>query len=261
MMKRSFRRQVEELFASRDDSQSTGLITKADIDGLPESVQRYMGYSNVLGKKRASSVRLKQKGFIRMNRDQKWIPLEAKEYYSVDPPGFIWYGRARMLPLIFFEALDRYVDNSGKMLVKLLSLIKVVDATGVEMDQGAMMRYLNEMLWFPSGYLSDRVGWEPIDANSARATFNYGGTEVSAEFHFDELGRVTNFIADRYRSVGKEFVLEKWSTPLYTYAQWNGLMLPVTGEAYWHLDTGDFSYIKLEIVDLEYNNPRGYWQD
>lgn len=260
-MKRSFRREVEKLFEGQGDTQSAGVITEADLAGLPGPVQRYIHYSNVIGKKRVNSVRLKQKGFIRMNRNQNWIPLEAEEYYTVDPPAFIWYGRARMMPFLFFEALDRYVNNSGNMLVKLLSLIKVVDAIGMEMDQGAMMRYLNEMIWFPTGYLSDCVKWEPIVANSAQGTFSYGSKSVSAEFHFDELGRVTNFIADRYRSVGKEFVLEKWSTPVYTYAEFNGLMLPVTGEAYWHLDSGDFSYIRLEIVDLEYDTPKGYWLD
>ncbi|HET6443044.1 MAG TPA: DUF6544 family protein, partial [candidate division Zixibacteria bacterium] len=79
-------------------------------------------------------------------------------------------------------------------------------------------------------------------------------------FHFDELGRVTNFVADRYRSVGKDFVLEKWSTPLYTYAGFNGFNLPATGEAVWHLDSGEFSYIKLEITGIEYDYPSGYWQ-
>jgi hypothetical protein len=196
-----------------------------------------------------------------MNPDQKWMPIEAEEYYTVEPPTFFWHCRAKMMPLVSFEAVDRYVDNAGSMQGKLMSLIKVVDASGFEMDQGAMMRYFNEMIWFPTSYVSDLVTWEPVDANRARGTFSYGGKSVTAEIHFDDLGRITNFITDRYRNVGDEFVIEKWSTPLDSYAEMGGLILPVTGEAMWHLDTGDFSYIKLEIVDVEYNNPKGYWQD
>ncbi|MGB3716927.1 MAG: DUF6544 family protein [Candidatus Promineifilaceae bacterium] len=260
-MKNSFRRQVAEMFRTQGDGRPAEIITEADIVGLPEPVRRYMRTSQIIGKARVQAVRLKQKGFMRMNPDQRWIPLTAEEYYTVDPPAFIWYGRARIMPLVFFEAVDRYSGGSGNMMAKLLSFIKVVDASGIEMDQGAMMRYLNEMMWFPTALLGDSIHWEPIDDNSARAVFSNDDKSVSAEFHFDELGRITNFIADRYRSVGKEWVLEKWSTPVSTFAEWNGLMLPVTGEAYWHLDTGDFSYIKIEIVDLEYNNPAGYWQD
>jgi hypothetical protein len=260
-MKKSFRRQVVEMFETRGDGRPAEIITEADIAPLPEPVRRYMHASQIIGKARVQAVRLKQKGFMRMNQDQKWMPLAAEEYYTIDPPAFIWYGRVRIMPLIAFEAVDRYSDGCGKMMAKLLSLIKVVDAAGPEMDQGAMMRYLNEMMWFPTALLSERVHWEAVDDSSARATFSNGGKSVSAEFYFDEDGKLINFVADRYRSIGEEWQLDKWSTPLYSYADLNGLLLPVTGEAYWHLDAGDFSYIKVEIVDVEYDNPVGYWKD
>lgn len=259
-MKRSFQRQVVEMFKGQGDGRPAEVITEGDIAELPEPVQRYMRSSQLIGKTRVQTVRLKQKGFIRMKPDQKWIPLTAEEYYTVNPPAFIWYGRAQIMPFVSFEAIDRYSGGVGKMLAKLLSLVKVVDAAGTEMDQGAMMRFLNEMIWFPTALLNDSIQWEAIDPNSARATFAYGGKSVSAEFHFDEDGKLVNFVADRYRSVGKEFVLEKWSTPIDAYADMNGLILPVAGEAIWQLDSGDFSYIQLEITDLEYDNPTGYWQ-
>lgn len=259
-MKGSIRREIEKLFGEQNRRSKGFIIKEADLTGLPDPVQRYMRYSGVIGKNRISNVRLRQTGFIKMNPEGSWIPLEAEEYYTVDPPAFIWFGRARMMPFVTFEAVDRYIDNTGRMQVKLLSLFKLVDTAGPELDQGAMMRFLNEMIWFPTGYLSDMVKWDSIDNDRAKATFSYGNKEVSAEFHFDVLGRVTNFITDRYRSVGKSFQLEKWSTPVYTYADFDGLNLPVTGEALWHLDSGDFSYIKLEIVDVEYDNPAGYWQ-
>jgi len=34
----------------------------------------------------------------------------------------------------------------------------------------------------------------------------------------------------------------------------NGFRIPTRGEAIWNLDSGDFSYIKVEITDIEYNN-------
>ena len=64
---------------------------------------------------------------------------------------------------------------------------------------------------------------------------------------------MVNFEADRY--MGKKGSFEKWpwSTPMGEYRELNGLMLPVTGAAIWHLDDGDFSYIRVEIMHLEYN--------
>jgi hypothetical protein len=37
-----------------------------------------------------------------------------------------------------------------------------------------------------------------------------------------------------------------------------GLRLPVSGEGIWHLDAGDFSYIRLRLTELEYDTPLPY---
>ena len=51
-----------------------------------------------------------------------------------------------------------------------------------------------------------------------------------------------------------------WSTPLYEHKVFRELLLPASGEAFWHLEEADFSYIKLEIVDVEYNRTAGCWR-
>jgi hypothetical protein len=257
-MRQQFRREVTELFKVCDQNPGA-FVTETDLAALPAAIQRYLRYSNIIGTKRVKTVRLKQKGFMRMKEGGNWIPLSAEEYYSVDPPAFIWYGYGKVNPLLTFQARDRYINNRGHMLVKLLSIIKVADASGTKVDQGALMRYFSEIIWFPTSFLSENIHWHDIDSRKARGTFTYSGREVSAEFHVNEAGQLTNFVAERYRSVGKDFVLDKWSTPISEYAELNGIMVPVMGEAVWHLKSGDFSYIKIRITDLEYDAPVGYW--
>jgi hypothetical protein len=36
------------------------------------------------------------------------------------------------------------------------------------MDQGSMMRYLSEMIWFPTALLGDKISFEPINDETAR---------------------------------------------------------------------------------------------
>lgn len=36
-------------------------------------------------------------------------------------------------------------------------------ATGSEIDQGTMMRYLNEMTWFPAAFLGENISWKAVD--------------------------------------------------------------------------------------------------
>lgn len=230
------------------------VITEEDLIGLPEPVQKYLQYTQIVGKEKIHTVRLKQKGVIRTKQNGKWMPFEAEQFYTVNPPSFVWNATVKSSPLLWIKARDRYYQGKGRMLIKLLSLLKIVDAAGDEMDQGSMVRYFNEMFWFPTAYLSDYIQWEPIDSRSAKATMSYQGVTASAIFHFNEKGQITNFVARRYMENDGRFDLETWSTPLNEYKEMNGIKIPVSGEAVWKLSSGDFCYIKLEITDIVYND-------
>jgi hypothetical protein len=148
------------------------VLTEADIAHLPEPVQRWLNYSGVVGQERPISVRLKQKGEIRMGPDQAWMSFTADQYHTIDPPAFIWHVDAQMLPLVWFAGRDRYVDGHGNMEIRLLSLVPVVNETGPHMDQGTLVRYLNEVMWFPAGAVSPYITWSDVDndPNAAGAT-------------------------------------------------------------------------------------------
>jgi len=256
---KTFKQKVAKLFSSQSKVERT-VVTEEDIRDLPEPVQRYLRYAGIIGRQRAAFVRLKQTGAMRPKPDGKWFPLKAEEYYTVDNPGFVWRGRMAISPLISAEAQDMYLNGQGNMHVKLMSAINIVNAKGKDMDEASLMRYFNEMQWFPSSLVSGNVKWEAIDANSARSTLTDRGVTVSALFCFDKEGKITNFIAERGRSTdGGKVVRTKWSTPISEYGTYgNGLRLPIKGEAIWHLDSGEFSYIKLEITEVEYDNPSLY---
>jgi hypothetical protein len=144
------------------------------------------------------------------------------------------------------------------MLIKIPPFATIADVRGEQINQGALLRYLNEIMWFPSAYLSDYIEWESIDSTSAKATITYGGVTASAILYFDAEGKMTNFEAQRYYIEGDKSSLETWTTPIKEYRDINGMRLPVKGEGVWKLDSGDFPYIKVEITDIEYDNPSLY---
>ena len=234
------------------------IITEAQLENLPAPVQRWLRHAGVIGKERIATVRLKQKGFFRLSESQRWMPFEAEQYYVTDEPAFVWYATMRPAPLLAITGRDKYEDGKGNMLIKLSSLIPVADAKGDEIDQGTLVRYLNETMWFPTAALSRYITWEPNDENSVKATMSYKGVTASAIFQFNVKGELTNMIAERYRTVGKRFELDQWSTPVAAYRESNGIIIPIKGEGVWNLSTGDFSYIKLEITDIEYNHASVY---
>jgi hypothetical protein len=255
----TFKQKVSKLFSSQSIAEQS-VVTEDDIIHLPEPVQRYLRYSGIIGTRRMAFVRLRQIGAMRPKPDGKWFPLRAEEYYTVGNPGFVWKGRMAIAPLISATAQDMYLNGQGNMHVKLMSAITMVNGKGKQMAEASLMRYFNEMQWFPSSLVSANVTWEAIDDNSACSTLTDRGMSVSATFYFDNEGKITNFVAERGRSTDDgQLVHTKWSTPISEYRTYgNGLRLPSKGEAIWHLDSGDYSYIKLEITDVEYDNPTLY---
>ncbi len=258
-MRKRVNREVAELFEKEKETYIPRKITEEDLNGLPELIQRYLRYTQIIGKEKVRTVRLKQKGFFRTKPDQKWMPLKAEEYYTVDPPSFLWYGRMRMFPLVTIAGIDKFYQGKGRLVIKLFSAFTVEDAIGEECDQAELVRYLNEMIWFPSAFLSNYLNWEPINSDTVRVTINVQGLTTSADLYFNQKGQMTNFVAERYMGINGGAILKKWSTPFEKYAEINGIMVPVKGEGVWKLSSGDFSYIKITgISDIEYNNPTAY---
>jgi len=231
-----------------------GVITEEDISSLPEPVQRYMRYTRAVGRERAGTVRLKQRGMFRQ-QGKPWIPFEAVQYYTVNPPAFSWTVSMKASPLLSIQGRDLYAEGRGNMLIKIPPFFTIADAHGPEINQGSLVRYLNEMMWFPSSYLSEYIRWETVNANSARATITYEGISATAMLYFNDEGRMINFAAERCFTGNDGYSLETWTTPLSEYAELNGVYLPVKGEGVWNLDSGDFAYIRLELTRIEYNKP------
>ena len=230
-----------------------GVVTEADLADLPQPVQRYLRYTGVVGTQRTSTVRLKQTGALRQTQEDSWKDIEAVEYFSVDPGAFVWMGEMAAGPFSIVAARDSYAAGRGRMLIKMLGIRTIGDVQGEEMDYSSLVRYLNEMMWFPTAFLEDNIRWEAIDNSSARVTITDGDLSASAAMRFDEEGALTTFTGERYHEVDGEYVKDTWETPMTRYGEFNGLRLPVEGEAVWRMSSGDFSYIRLEITALEYN--------
>jgi len=231
-----------------------GLIMSDMLEKLPDSVQRYLAYTRVAGSPWIDTVRLKQVGKFRQGPDRPWMLVTADEFYTTNPPSLIWNARFKIAGLPLLRANDKYESGHGHMFGKLAGLFTVFDVSGEELDQATMIRYLNEIMWFPTAFLGNNISWEYVDEHSARVTFTDHGKSVSARMFFDDVGRLTNFTAMRYREIGGEFSLDRWSTPILGYGELAGLKLPVRGQAVWNLASGDLPYADLEIIDAEYNS-------
>jgi len=249
--------EVKELFTYNVEADGEVVQTK-DVKELPACVQKWLDYSGVIGKEKITSVRLKQDAVMRLEKDKAWMPVKAEQYFTTANPGFIWKARIKAAPLFHIAGRDKYYKGKGNMLIKLMSIITIADSKGEEMDQGTMLRFLAESVWFPTFALSDYLKWEEIDASTAKATMSYGGITSFGIFKYNNKGEVVNFTADRYREEDGQYSLAKWSIDMRDYKEFNGVKIPTRGEVTWKLDDGDFTWFKFEIKDINYNKPVVY---
>jgi hypothetical protein len=195
-------------------------------------------------------VRVRQHGRIRSSPAAAWMNWEATEVYSTQPPAFVWraYLPRKRLPVVIGR--DEYLQGEGSILMKAAAIYPVADERGEALGAAGLMRYLNEMIWFPAAFLGSNVTIGPADEDSFTATIADRGTTVTATLFVDGEGRLVNFRARRFNTATGR--LEVWETPMTHHGERAGSQVPVAGSAVWKLADGDFAYIELSVDAVSY---------
>lgn len=230
------------------------IVTEKALFDLPPIVQKWLNNSGIIGKHSISNVYLVQELQLKMKPQQtsrnKGV---AEQYFTVQPPAFNWNINTEMNSILSVAGRDKFEDGKGEMIIKLLSLLPVANAKNDEkVNQATLQRYLAEIVWFPSASLSPYITWEFIDDYSARATMEYKGTKGSGVFYFDKDGHFKKFEAMRYQN-SKANKPTEWTVFATQSEVRNGIKIPIECEASWKLEDGKWTWLKLKIMDIQYN--------
>ena len=125
------------------------------------------------------------------------------------------------------------------------------NSSGKEVDQGTLLRYLAEIAWFPQAAISQYLEWAPINDNTAQVTMTYGGASASGTYYFNDEGYVSGFEARRYGDFGGIYRKELWAISVTGYKNFNGSRIGHTNEVTWKLKEGHFTWLKLEVMDIQ----------
>lgn len=246
-----FGNQVKKLFAQSKNI-SDQQFHKQQLNSLPEPVQRYFNHILKEGQPYISYARIKHEGQFKADLKKGWMNIKGEQYATTGKPGFIWKGTTTM-----FVARDMYISDHGRLIVSLFSVYNIVDAKGKEKyDIGEILRWLGESILYPTNFLpNQRLQWYPIDSNSAKLTFNYNGLSLFFKITVNEIGEITEMETKRYMG---EDNLETWVIKASNYKELNNVIVPTDFDVLWRLDTGDFSYAKFDITEIEYDKPEKF---
>lgn len=239
-------------------TETTAVVSEADLAELPAPVAAYVRRSGALGKPRVTGFSATIHGRIRSAPDSPWMSFTGKQLdvFGPEPVRLFWMDATKAgIPVTVFHVYD---DGSATMRGKLLATVPILDASGPKMDQGETVTLLNDLVVFaPAALVDARVTWEPVGPDRVRATYTVGMQSVTAELVFDEEGDLVDFVSDdrsRASGDGSSFTPLRWSTPLSERRVVAGRRTAVAGEGVWWAPEpeGTFSYIEFFVDDLKW---------
>jgi len=226
--------------------------TLSSVETLPTVVQKWLRTSGSINIP-PSHLKIIQKGEMRMKPDGSWIGFDATQFNTIDPPAFVWNSQVNAGALVTIAGRDKFEDGKGNMLIKPLFIYPLANSSGDEIDQGAMIRYMSEIAWYPEAAHARYFQWQELDSTHAQLTMTYGGLTASGIFSFDAAGLIKSFSAQRFGDFDGEFRKEVWEVIIKEHKEINNHLIPNKCEVKWKLKDGDFTWLRLEVMDIVYN--------
>ena len=234
-------------------SQGDELVTEDDLRDLPEAIGRYMKFSGALGKKRISAVHLLHSGQFKPGPNRRWLPIRGEYFITTKKPSFLWYGRVGWNGFSIV-ARDSYVDGRGRIQVKALSLIPIVDDESDTIARSAFGRCVAELTLAPTFFLDrTRVQYTHAGRDHARCIVTDGAFSTEADLFVHADGSLDRIVVMRYfdRGGGRA-TLERFTGAGSHPKLFGGRMLASKIDGFWNLADSDLHYVSFDIDHVEF---------
>ena len=235
-------------------SPGPSVYSAEQLGDLPGPVVRYFRAVLRDGQPIMRHVRLEQEGEFLLKAPDGWRPFTAVQH--INPVGFVWDARIRMMPGVPVLVRDGFVAGAGSMHASLFGLITIVSQEGTpEIASAALMRYLAEAVWCPTALLpSQGVRWASVDDSTARATLSVGPITVSLDYRFGADGLVRGIYApDRGRDVNGTSIPTPWQGRWSEWGEQDGMGIPLRGEVEWILPEGPQPYWRGRVTSIRFD--------
>ena len=230
-----------------NNSSKTELVTEADLVLLPKPIRSYLIYAGVLNKPKVYNMRITFEGQMR-EKGKDFFPFTCEQYSFFNEPTRLFFMKAKMKGLNVL-GYHKYVNATATMDIRLFGFFAVMKKSGKDMDKIETVTLFNDIcLMAPAALIDKRITWQPIDDNSAKATFINHNCTISAILYFNEKGQLIDFISN-----DRDVNHYPFSTPVSNYKMIDGNNIMTYGETIWHYPDGKFIYGKFKLKEVEYN--------
>ncbi len=225
------------------------------IDSLPSILRAYLKRCGFIMNEQLTHGDIKWKyAYLKMAPGKKWLPLKCRQVNFIPEPARLAIMQTRLFGLIPIGAIDKFRAGNGNMLVKLINLFTVTNASGPEIDAAELVTILAEAILVPAYFFQPYITWEEIDSYTAKATISYKNIKVSGIFYFNKHNEFLRFeTEDRYYNNNGKFEKHKWTAYAWNYKDMNGFSQPLNFMAVWNMPNKDYNYFKGRVDKIIYN--------
>lgn len=195
---------------------------------------------------------LEQRGEIRLGPDKPWMPFTAEQRLDATQTGFVWHARVKMAPFVTCVVEDAYESGHGRLDAKILGIVPVAHARGVDVDRGEVQRYLAELVWCPAAWTRNpELRFRELPDGGVRVWT--GDEDTYVDLHFDDAGDVTG-VSTTTRVRGDLGEAQDWEGRFFDYRDFGGLRAPSRGEVGWRTEDGLYLYWRGEVTSLGWSD-------
>ena len=242
-----------DVAADLEKSQMTEIemVTESDIQHLPPIVQKYLRTCQVINQPKVKNFKVVMEGEMR-SKGKDFFPFESIQYNSVKNFSRFFFMKGKMFGMTV-PGYHKYVHGKASMNIRLFGMIPIIKVDGDIMDQTETVTFFNDMcLMAPATLIDERISWKSISDTVVLATFTVMQHRISAELHFNQDGKLLNFISNDRTEIS-DMKKYPFQTPVHAYGTFDHFRLVSQGDGVWIYPDGAFIYGKFFLKDIKYN--------
>ncbi|MGF7080212.1 DUF6544 family protein [Mucilaginibacter sp. UYCu711] len=225
------------------------------ISALPPALKNYLEHCGYSDADAYEYCFVKWKSaHLKMAPGKGWTRISCDQVNFIDHPARVVYMKAKLWGLFSFDAIDKFQNGKGRLIVKLLKYFTITNAKGPKMDAAELVTILAEAMLIPAYFFQPYITWTEINTFTVKGTIKYENIEASGIFYFNDHYELLRFETnDRYYTHNKKLEHYKWTAYAWNYKTGGNYKYASNFMATWNLPTGEYTYFKGRLDKLIYS--------
>lgn len=171
---------------------------------------------------------------LKMAPGKSWMRISCDQANFIEHPARVVYMKTKLWGLFPLDAIDKFQNGKGSLIIKLLKYFTINNVKGPAMDAAELVTILAEAVLIPAYFFQPYITWTELTPFTVKGVIKYGDVEASGIFYFNDYCEFLRFETnDRYYARNGRLEKFKWTAYAWNYKTFNNLKYPSNFMAVW----------------------------